>query len=178
MKKKAEKEIRPYEQDSLAKVPSWIKILLLKYWAAAAAFYFFAVGAAGLWSHGDDLDVPRLILLMMLALALFNNFLVRPIVRLMKNSRDDTFRYNMVNVKGTKSFFLNLLYGIVIMFPLEKITDFLGRHNLLPNPFGMGNDGIDPFMFALLYILLDFIAMVIKHLSINIYRKYKYKDSE
>ena len=42
MKKKEEfKGANPYETDKLAKIPSWIKILLLKYWAAAAAFFFF-----------------------------------------------------------------------------------------------------------------------------------------
>lgn len=41
MKKNEEfQKQNPYQSDKLAKIPSWIKILLLKYWAAAAAFYF------------------------------------------------------------------------------------------------------------------------------------------
>ncbi len=176
MGNKAEKEIKPYEQDKLAKVPSWLKILLLKYWAAGAAYYFFAVGGAFLWNNNDQYDIGRLMVIMILGIALFNNLIVRPIVRYMRNSRDNTYYYNVVNNKGALSFFLNLGYAIIIMLPLERITDFLGNHNLLFDVFGVGNDALDPFMFALIYVILDFIALFIKNSSIAIYRKIKYKD--
>ena len=35
-------DINPYELDKLSKVPSWLIILILKYWAAAAAVFFIA----------------------------------------------------------------------------------------------------------------------------------------
>ena len=42
-------DINPYEMDKLSKVPSWLKILLLKYWAAAAAsFLLFGISFLGL----------------------------------------------------------------------------------------------------------------------------------
>jgi len=47
MKKKVEeelnKETNPYQLDKLSKVPSWLIVLVLKYWAAAAAIYFIGM---------------------------------------------------------------------------------------------------------------------------------------
>ena len=36
--------INPYEMDKLSKIPSWLIIIFLKYWAAAAAVYFGLIG--------------------------------------------------------------------------------------------------------------------------------------
>ncbi len=38
------KETNPYKVDKLSRIPSWLIILVLKYWAAAAAVFFMAVG--------------------------------------------------------------------------------------------------------------------------------------
>ena len=51
MKKKADQnnideinELNPYEVDKLSKIPSWLVIIFIKYWAAAAAVFFMAIG--------------------------------------------------------------------------------------------------------------------------------------
>lgn len=36
------KETNPYKVDKLSRIPSWLIILVLKYWAAAAAVFFMA----------------------------------------------------------------------------------------------------------------------------------------
>ena len=46
-KKKAQDDIEnlnPYQVDKLSKIPSWIIIAILKYWAAAAAVFFILIG--------------------------------------------------------------------------------------------------------------------------------------
>ena len=45
--------INPYELDKLSKIPSWLIIILLKYWAAAAAVYFGLIGGI---SFGLDIS--------------------------------------------------------------------------------------------------------------------------
>ena len=37
--KRIEEEFDPYKVDKLSKIPSWLIILVLKYWAAAAAVF-------------------------------------------------------------------------------------------------------------------------------------------
>ena len=58
-------DFNPYEVDKLARVPSWIKILLLKYWAAAAAcFLLMGAWELGLNVFNDSPDVTiRLVIL-------------------------------------------------------------------------------------------------------------------
>ena len=46
MRKKDKNEvvdIDPYKVDKLSKIPSWLIILILKYWAAAAAVFFSVI---------------------------------------------------------------------------------------------------------------------------------------
>ena len=110
-------DVDPYKVDKLSKVPSWLIVLILKYWAAAAAIYFIGMDTFIInWSESaniefvDDLaklayEIRQTIILSILFglfLAIFSNYIVRPFVRMMYNRRNNTFRYNMVNVKGFK----------------------------------------------------------------------------
>ncbi|MDE7100441.1 MAG: hypothetical protein K2O05_01135, partial [Anaeroplasmataceae bacterium] len=118
----------------------------------------------------------KLIVLLALFMALFSNYLVRPVVRMMYNRTSNTFRYNMINVKGVLSFVLSILYHIVISILLFLITWVLSSHHLVWDPFGAaGGSGIEPFTYGLCYIFVDFVFLFIKNISIYIYTRYKYK---
>ncbi len=175
-------EINPYEVDKLSKVPSVIKIVILKYWAAAAAcFLLFGVSELGfnLYSEGEYIQVEttgRLFLLLGLFLALFMNYIVRIIVRMSYNRRDNTYRYNMVNCRGLKSFGLALLYNFmmtILIFIL--IVYVLSPNGLVLDPFGTtGGIGIEPFTTGFLYLALDAVFLVIKNLIVMAYQRIKY----
>ena len=78
MKKNEEfQKQNPYQSDKLAKIPSWIKILLLKYWAAAAAFYFFAV--ANPIAQNED----QYYVWVSFGLGIFLEYIVKTLVRFM-----------------------------------------------------------------------------------------------
>ncbi|MDE6584476.1 MAG: hypothetical protein K2K15_03650, partial [Anaeroplasmataceae bacterium] len=54
-----EKDVNPYKVDKLSRIPSWIILLILKYWAAAAAVFFMAIGGIGIgfdFSQGNLTD--------------------------------------------------------------------------------------------------------------------------
>ena len=51
---KVDNSQKAYQNDKLSKIPSWIKIILLKYWVACAAFYFFVMGGAFIWFNEKD----------------------------------------------------------------------------------------------------------------------------
>lgn len=191
MKKKVKdienlEEPKPYEVDKLSKVPSGIIILLLKYWAAAAAVFFSLIGGLDIgldFSNNPDAtptDIAasyvKIILLLALFMTLFVNYIIRPIVRLMYNRRNNTYQYNMVNVKGILSLVLCLLYHLLLSVILFFVTVFLGKHGWVLDPFGTaGGQGIEPFTYGFCYIVVDFIFLFIKNLSIYIYKRYKYK---
>ena len=184
-------DVDPYKVDRLSKVPSWLIVLILKYWAAAAAIYFIGMDTFIInWSESaniefvDDLaklayEIRQTIILSILFglfLAIFSNYIVRPFVRMMYNRRNNTFRYNMVNVKGFKSFLLSLLYNMPLSFLLTIIVIWLGNHGLVLDPFGTtGGKGVEPFSYALVYIIVDTFCVFVKNVILNIHQRAKYK---
>lgn len=180
MKKKEElnKSQNPYKTDKLAKVPSWLKILLLKFWVAAATFFFFGVANELIdATSGNAADLYFVFI--SFGMGLMNEFITKNLVRYMKNSMDNTFHYNMVNKKGTLSLFLNIGYGFITVLPIMFISSFLASKGLILNLFGAeGLGGIEPITDGLIYIVVDFIYMVIKNGSINIYKRFKLKKDE
>lgn len=175
-------DIDPYQVDKLAKVPSWLKILLLKYWAAAAAsFLLFGITELGLNIYNDS-EVARvettikLIIIIGLFLAVFMNYIVRNFVRLMFNRRNNTYRYNMVNLRGLKSFFVSIPYNMLMAVIIYFVTVYiLSPNGLVFDPFGTtGGIGIEPFTVGFIYLFFDSIFLIIKNLIIMLYERYKY----
>ena len=183
-------DVDPYKVDKLSKIPSWLIVLILKYWAAAAAIYFIGMDTFIInWSESDsvklasDVDVMLyeisqamiLTILFGLFLAIFSNYIVRPFVRMMYNRRNNTYRYNMINVRGFKSFLLSLLYNMPLSFLLTVIVVWMGYYGLVLDPFGTtGGTGVEPFSYALVYIIVDAFFVLIKDIIVNIYQRAKY----
>lgn len=176
-------DFNPYEVDKLARVPSWLKILLLKYWAAAAAcFLLFGISQLGLSldtkSATEDVETTvKLLVLLGLFLAVFMNYVLRPFVRLMFNRRDNTYRYNMINVKGIKSFGLALVYNMIMAMIIYLVLVYiLSPNGLVLDPFGTtGGIGIEPFTVGFIYLFFDAIFLIIKNLIIMAFQRAKYK---
>ena len=176
-------EFNPYEVDKLARVPSWLKILLLKYWAAAAAcFLLFGISQLGLSldtkSATEDVETTvKLLVLLGLFLSVFMNYVLRPFVRLMFNRRDNTYRYNMINMKGIKSFGLALVYNMIMAMIIYLVLVYiLSPNGLVLDPFGTtGGIGIEPFTVGFIYLFFDAIFLIIKNLIIMAFQRAKYK---
>ncbi len=171
-------EINPYEVDKLARIPSWLKILLLKYWAAAAAcFLLFGISELGVnvYSMGFDGTV-KLVILLGLFMAVLMNYILRPIVRLMYNRRNNTYRWNMINMKGLKSFGVALIYNLIISIIIcILIVEVLSPNHLVLDPFGTTEGvGIEPLTVGFLYMILDGIFLSTKNLIIMAYQRSKY----
>lgn len=167
------------KQGKLEKIPSWIKVFLLKYWVAGAAFYFFGMGGAFIWNRNpDDFDLStiRLCAFLGLGLAIMMEYIAKPIIRLMRTSIDDTYRYNLINLRGMKSFFLNLLYGMVLSTLAMAIAVFLMRLGVNFDPLKVTEyGGVEPFSMGLIYLLLDIISVLIKNASISTYKRIRTK---
>ncbi len=173
-------DIENYKKPNfLNKIPSWLKILFIKYWAAGAAFYFFGIGSSLLWSSDDDSNSTLfLYICLVLGYALVSEYIIKQLVRLMRTSRDDTFYYNMINVKGTKSFFLNLGYAFIVVLPCVYVCGFASAKGLI-SIWGSDVDGVDPLVFALVVTFVDFIYLFIKNSIMNYVKKHKFnKDNK
>ena len=172
-------DFNPYEVDKLARVPSWIKILLLKYWAAAAAcFLLMGAWELGLNVFNDSPDVTiRLVILLGLFLTVLMNYPIRVIIRLMYNRRNNTYKFNMINMKGLKTLPLALVYNMAIAILIFVLNvSFLSKFHLVFDPFGTTDGtGIEPFTIALVYMLIDGICIIVKNIIVMIAQRVIYK---
>lgn len=188
MKRNVKEEIvcndNAYNEKKKINVPSWLIFLLLKYWAAAAAVFFSVIGGLDIGLDFSDTPEDRLsvltadisiIVIIALCLALVMSYIVRPIIDMCNNPRKNTYQYNMINVKGFKSFILSLFYNLLLSIILYCVIVFLGSKNLIPNLFGTTNYGIEPFSYGFCYIVIDGIFLTIKNLIVRAIEKNKYK---
>ncbi len=166
-------QIKPGKLD---KIPSWIKIILLKYWVAGATFYFFGMGGAFLWANGDnDRQTISLWLILGLGLGLMMEYVSKPIIRLMRTDFDDTYRFNLINLRGVKSLFLNLLYGFVNTMLTMALSVFLNRLHINLDVLNIADGGAEPFLMGFLFLFVDFWFVFFKRLSIFTYKKIRLK---
>lgn len=184
MKKNKVKEftsdVNPYEVDKLSKIPFGIIILILKFWAAAAAVFFGTMDSC-MFTVSEEtnnsealLQTLTIIVFVGLLLSLIMNYAIRPIVRMAHNRRNNCYKFHMVNMKGFKSFLLSLPYYMIISLILYHTIVFLGEHNLIFNPFGNTTFGIEPFTYGLCFIIVDIFFVTIKNLIIMLVQRYIY----
>lgn len=176
MSKEVENSNNAYnKQDKLGKIPSWIKIILLKYWVAGAAFYFFGMGGYFLWYNesGDETgNTIRILAIVGLGYTLFKEYLEKNIIRYMRTNEDDTYRYNLINLHGVKSFFAHLVYCYALtVFMASILVNFVKVKDV----WGTGSIGYEPFTVALVYLILDILCILIKNLIILVVKKIQYK---
>ena len=174
-----------YKMGAFSKVPAWLTSLLLKYWAAAAAVFFSVIGGLDIgldYSQTGEDFVAALaadiytIVIVGLALALVMNYIVKPVVHMFNSSKDNTYKFLLVNQKGFKSFFIALGYNMFLSIILYFVTVFLGSKGLILNLFGDTNYGIEPFTYGLCYIVVDMLFLTIKNLIVSYNEKKLYND--
>lgn len=176
MTKKVEDSQKYLKDNKTSKIPSWVKILLLKYWVAGAAFYFFGMGGSFVWEASTDesMNTITLVIFLSLGYGLALEYIQKPIVRLMRTNTDDTYYYNLINLKGTISFFAHLLYSFVLTISVISFVMFLDRHGIFFDPLNM-TDGYEPLSLAFVYVVFDFVCLFIKNSIISIYKHARYK---
>ncbi len=185
--KQLQDSTNPYKSDFLSKIPSWLKILILKYWAAAAAVFFVGIGGDFLgldWSKINDANAGwlaidlgiRFFTLLTLFLALVMNYIVKMFALMFHNSRENCKKYLFVSRKGFLGFLMNIGYNLLIMFPIFFTTVLIAKYNLLPSIFGNDtNWGLEPFSMGLFYIFYDFIFLFIKNVIVHLYKVHRVK---
>lgn len=173
--KKVENSNNAYKQDKLGKIPSWIKIILLKYWVAGATFYFFGMGGYFLWYRegaSETSNTIRILAVVGLGYTLFKEYIEKNIIRFMRTSADDTYRYNLINQKGILSFILHLFYCYFLTLMMASVAINFFKFT---NVWGTGSAGYEPFSVGLIFLLLDIICIAIKDLIIYIVKNIQYK---
>lgn len=159
-------QLNPYSIDKLSNIKPGVKIGFMKFWIAGAA-YFLTFTAF----QSDPLD---LMVALYLILILGTEYIVNKVIVWMHNDKYPTLGFlpHHVNRKSILSLLATAFYVLVMLvssyYFIEFILD-LGVPSIGMLFFGFENRGNDPITFGLIYVLMDWIWLLIKHM---IYKKH------
>ena len=160
--KVSRKELRKYtsERGSRLHLADWVKLLLIKWWFAAAVCFFF------IWGLGPFVpNVLDQLVIAGLALGFVTDLLTNNVLRFMSKTKGANDRWIMHPRKGFWSLPLNVLHAGVIMFLVYTAYNMLNR--LLIALQGLPGDavplGVGPILFGLLCMAFDLMLIGMKH---------------
>jgi len=160
-------EIRKYTSRSRLKVADWVKLLLVKWWFAAAVCFFF------IWGLGTY--VPHLLDLLVItgvALGFVTDLLTNNVLRFVAPRKGANDRWMMYPRKCFLSLPLNVLHAGVVLFLVY--TAYNALNGLLISLGGLESTsvpiGVEPILFGLLYLAFDLLLIALKHAAQNMFR--------
>ena len=141
-------------------VADWVKLLLVKWWFAAAVCFFFIWGLAPFVPNVlDQLVIAGL------ALGFVTDLLTNNVLRFLAKRKGGNDRWMMFPRKGFWSLPFNVLYAGVIMFLVYTAYNVLNRALIALN--GLPGDavplGVGPILFGLLCLGFDLMLIGMKH---------------
>ena len=161
-------EIKKYTSKAKGKfhIPSWLKIVLVKFWFSGAVCYFFLWGL-GLYIQGLDLLV-----VLAIGLGVVNDLMVNKLLRHFEPTEGAYDKWMMVTVRKFWSIFINVLYSGVVLYCVFQtyyaVNMMLGVNANAAEAEAML--GVEPILFGLLYMGFDILLIKIKNTFIKIFR--------
>ncbi len=160
--KVSREELRKFTSQGKSRmhVADWVKLLLVKWWFAAAVCFFFIWGLAPFVPNVlDQLVIAGL------ALGFVTDLLTNNVLRFLEKRKGGNDRWMMFPRKGFWSLPLNVLYAGVIMFLVYTAYNVLNRALIALN--GLPGDavplGVGPILFGLLCLGFDLMLIGMKH---------------
>ena len=157
-------EIRKYTSRSRLHLAGWVKLLLVKWWFAAAVCFFF------LWGLGTYVaNLLDLLVITGVGLGFVTDLLTNNVLRFVAKTKGANDRWMMYPKKGYISLPLNVLHAFVVLFLVY--TAYNAANGLLISLGGMEQTavplGVEPILFGLLYLGFDMLLIALKHMGQN-----------
>lgn len=164
----SEAEIKKYTSKKKFNIPTWVKILFVKFWFSGAICYFF------LWGLGIYIQGLDLMFALAVGLGVANDLMVNKLLRFLEPYEGDYDKWMMVTVRKFWSIFVNVAYSGLVLYCVFQTYYII---NLLfgvdPNVDAAEAEamlGVEPILFGLLYMGFDMLLIKIKHTFIKIFR--------
>lgn len=164
-------EIRKYKSGGKFKIPSWLKILFVKFWFSGAMCYFFIWGL-GIYLKGLDMLVA-----VSLGMGLVTDLLVNHVLRTFEPEPRSFDKWMMVTVRKWWSMILNVVYAGLLLFCI--IQAYTAINTVLYGDAGTSDNilGVEPLLFGVLYVVFDMLFIAIKNGFVKIFRDAEKKVS-
>lgn len=157
-------DLHAYKQQGfLARIPYWIKAVLLKYWFYGAICFFVLIGLGGAGATGENGAI-----VCGLIAGLVFDFIVYGIFRLMDSDKKESRYYVMYKTKNVWSVFVNIPYQLLIfILGMWIMTSIVATYKDPVNNWFLQ----EPFSQALVLTALDAVFVLIKNLLVYLFRK-------
>lgn len=136
--------------------PQWLKVLLIKTWFYGAVCFFVFWGLSMYMADQLDLYFVAAVVLGMVTDLLINHFL-----RFTEKLPGGSKRWMMVTRRGAAGFFMNLMYGFVLLFLV--ITVYQMINTVIFNLYGGSENapllGVEPLLFGLFTMGADTLCV-------------------
>ena len=156
----SDEELRKYRSKGGIKIPNTVKVLLLKAWFPGAVCYFILWGL-GLYI-GNLIDM---LFVMGIVLGLVTDLLTNNVIRFIESVPGENDKWLMFPKSGMVSFFLNLVYALVLVVCVYALYGFINRTAVAI----IGNAdtvplGVEPVLYGVFTMGFDLIFVKCKNL--------------
>lgn len=169
--KVSEAEIKKYTSHGKFNIPSWVKIVFVKFWFSGAICYFFLWGL-GLYISGLDLMAALTI-----GLGLSTDLMVNQLLHYFEPEKGAYDKWMMVPYRKFWTIFLNVIYAGVLLTCVVQAYSII---NIILA--GGASDQsvavpVEPILFGLFYMGFDMLFITVKNTMIKVFRDAKTKAS-
>lgn len=169
----SEKEIKQYKSGWKRTIPTWVKILFVKFWFGGAICYFFVWGLQGFFKDLLDFSV-----VISVGLGVCTDLMINKLLRYFEPEKGEYDKWIMVTVRKFWSIFLNIIYSGVLFFFIYQTYIVVNTWIFGSNPGeAKGIIGVEPIMFGLLFMGYDMLFIFIKNMVKKAFRDAEAKVS-
>lgn len=154
------KEFR--SKNFLAKIPSWVKALFIKFWFNGAVCFFI------FWGLGMLIpNILDMLIVFGVVLGLVTDIFVNNIFRFIENYPGQNKKWMLIPKKANWTIFPNVVYSIVVLFCVFYLYNFI-NFVIIDQMGGDVMFGVEPIAFGLLYLAADMFFISIKNMIVSI----------
>ncbi len=164
-------EIRKYRSGGKFKIPSWLKILFMKFWFSGAVCYFF------IWGLGNYVKGLDMMVVVAIGMGMVTDLLVNHFLRSLEPEERAYDKWMMVTVRRWWSIFLNVIYAGLVFFCV--IQSYVAINTMMYGDPETSEEilGVEPLLFGILYLVFDMLFITIKNAMKKIIRDAEEKVS-
>ena len=154
----------PYKRDLLSRIPTWVKMIFVKYWMGGAFCFFIYMGLPILVGN-----IENVVLLSGLILGVVIDWMYNSALLYFETDREEFHPYMLLPVSCKKmwTIFINVPYGMLVVFVIYFIYRFLNT-NIFETELS-----VEPLLYGLIYLIVDMFFISIKNLIVWVVRKVK-----
>ena len=156
----SKEELEKYRSRSRIRIPQTVKILFIKAWFAGAVCFFF------LWGLGTYISsMIDMLFILGTVLGIVTDLLVNNTIRFIEKTPGENDKWLMFTHKGIVSFFLNILYSLLIVVCVYILYNVLNLIliAIIGNPDTVPL-GVEPILCGVCCMAFDMLCSGIKRL--------------